>query len=428
VTGFDVAVVGGGPAGMAAAIAASDAGASVVLIDEGSAPGGQIWRDKLGEAPTGTAGRWKERLSRSRATHMFSTSVVDVERHEERFVIAAQSSDGEAAIEAAKLVIATGARERFLPFPGWTLPNVVGVGGAQALLKTGMSVRGNRVVIAGSGPLLLPVAASLAGAGAKLALVAEQTPLRSLIGFTATLWRTPAMLLQAARLRASFLGASYAAGTWVVRANGRDRVESVTVTDGRSQRDLPCDLLCTAFGLVPNTELARLLGCELRRGAVVVDDVQRTSVADVFCAGEPTGIGGVDLSLVEGEIAGAAAAGARMPSGAREQREPLRGYAARLEEAFDPRSEVRRLATPETIACRCEDVRFGDLTVGWSARQAKLYTRAGMGACQGRICGAALECVMGWTADSVRPPIQPARLTTLLADNARTKPRQGVAP
>jgi NADPH-dependent 2,4-dienoyl-CoA reductase/sulfur reductase-like enzyme len=173
-------------------------------------------------------------------------------------------------------------------------------------------------------------------------------------------------------------------------------------------------LLCVAFGLVGNTELARLLGCQTRDGTVIVDDEQATSIQGVFCAGEPTGIGGVDLSLVEGTIAGAVAVGRGVSPALRRRRERMRSYAARLEAAFALRPEVSALATPDTIVCRCEDVRMADLERSWSSRQAKLYTRAGMGACQGRICGAALECLMGWRPDSVRPPIQPARLSTML--------------
>jgi thioredoxin reductase len=411
---FDVAIIGGGPAGIAAAVAAREGKARVALIDEGLAPGGQIWRDKLGATSTGQAGQWKSRLSASGALLFASTSVVDIRRRDEGFAIVAEQSGESLILEARTIVIATGARERFLPFPGWTLPNVFGVGGAQALLKSGMTVRGKRVVIAGSGPLLLPVAASLAGAGADLALVAEQTSLSLLLGYSVSLLRTPAMIAQAIRLRSSFVRTRYASGTWVTQAEGDGCVQSVTVTNGRKTSEIRCDLLCVAFGLVGNTELAKLLGCQTRSGSVIVDDEQATSISGVFCAGEPTGIGGVDLSLVEGAIAGAAAIGRAVSPALRRRRERMRSYAVRLEAAFALRPEVSVLATPDTVVCRCEDVRMADLDRTWNARQAKLYTRTGMGACQGRICGAALECVMGWRPDSVRPPIQPARLSTML--------------
>lgn len=423
---FDVAIVGAGPAGIAAAVAASEAGGRVALIDEGLAPGGQIWREKLGTSAKGVAAQWKARLAASTATLFAQTSVADVQLTSGGFVVVAERAGEPVSIQASSLIIATGARERFLPFPGWTLPNVVGVGGAQALLKSGMSVQGRRVVIAGSGPLLLPVAASLARAGSKLVVVAEQTSLASLARFSASLWRAPKMIAQAIGLRAAFARTRFATGTWVTSASGEGRVQSVTLTDGRTTREVECDLLCAAFGLVPNTELARLLGCELRDGFVVVDDQQATSKPRVFCAGEPTGIGGVDLALVEGTIAGAAAMNRSLDGALRVRRTRLRDYSTRLDASFALRTELLRLATPDTIVCRCEDVRLGDLDRSWTSRQAKLYTRAGMGACQGRICGASLECLMGWASDSIRPPIQPTRLTTMLAAEAASEPHSGV--
>ena len=154
----------------------------------------------------------------------------------------------------------------------------------------------------------------------------------------------------------------------------------------------------------------------LSDGFVRVDERQATTIDDVFCAGEPTGIGGVELSLVEGEIAGRAATGSPISELPIARRGTLRRYAQRLAAAFSLRPDLLTLAKPDTIVCRCEDVRLGDLDAAWSSRQAKLYTRAGMGPCQGRICGAALESMLGWTADSVRPPVQPTRLATMLGE------------
>jgi D-hydroxyproline dehydrogenase subunit alpha len=412
---YDVIVVGAGPAGIAAACRAAESGRRVVVIDEGRGPGGQIWRPSLHALPPSDARRWLSRLDASGADVRHSTSVFDATRNADRTVVMAAESDGRSLeLVSRAVVVATGARERFLPFPGWTLPNVVGVGGAQALLKAGMSVRGRRVVIAGSGPLLLPVAASLASGGAELLLVAEQAPGHAVRKFAMGLWRRPATLVRAAVLRAAFMSTRYSTGTWVTSATGDESVRGVTVTNGETTRTFPCDILCVAFGLVPNVELARLLGCDIVQGAVTVDATQATNVDGVFCAGEPTGIGGVDLSLVEGEIAGFAAAGGSVPQKLVARRAQLRRDAIELDQTFAPRAELRALARPDTIVCRCEDVRLRDLSSNWTARQAKLYVRAGMGPCQGRVCGPALESLMGWTADSVRPPTQPVRLTSLL--------------
>jgi NAD(P)H-nitrite reductase large subunit len=261
------------------------------------------------------------------------------------------------------------------------------------------------------------VAAALARAGANLLLVAEQAPAGVVARFAASLWRRPGLMLRAAACRAAFPGVRYATGTWVTAAEGTSAVQRVTVTDGRRSTTLGCDLLCVGYGLVPSTELARVAGCAVSGGAVVVDARQETSVPGVYCAGEPTGIGGAELSLVEGEIAGLCAAGrdrdaARMLGA----RAALRNAAALMERTFAPRAELRDVCTDDTIVCRCEDVARGAIDPAWCARQAKLYTRAGMGPCQGRICGAALEFIFGWTPDAVRPPIEPILLSTLLAD------------
>jgi NADPH-dependent 2,4-dienoyl-CoA reductase/sulfur reductase-like enzyme len=423
----DAAIVGAGPAGIAAACRIAEAGRTVVILDEGLGPGGQIWRPKLRGLQPKVARHWIARLQATSAILRESTSVYDVARESSgKFVLRAEAAGSAVSVRADRVVLATGARERFLPFPGWTLPNVVGIGGAQALLKTGMDVAGLRIVIAGSGPLLLPVAASLARAGARLWLVAEQASAARVRRFATSLWRRPGTLIQAATLRTSFLRTRYATGTWVTSAAGDAKVRDVTVTNGRTTETIGCDLLCVAFGLVPNTSLARLVGCDVARGTVRVDASLETSVPNVYCVGEPTGVGGVDKALVEGEIAGFAAVGLSVPQGLALRRAALEREMKQLEVAFALRPEVTSLAQPETIVCRCEDVRLRDLDPRWASRQAKLYTRAGMGPCQGRICGAALESMLGWTPDSVRPPVQPTRLDAFLSDPHVSSSPEGV--
>ena len=284
----------------------------------------------------------------------------------------------------------------------------------------GASFAGKAVVIAGSGPLLLPVAASLRAAGARVVLVAEQAPTRDVVRFVAGLWRRPRTLLQAARYRAGFAGTPYRTGHWVVEARGADCVRDVVLTDGHHSQVIACDVLCTGYGLVPNTELARLLGCDLSESGVAVNDAQETSVAGVYCVGEPTGIAGVDVALLEGEIAGLHAAGhAAMTAPFRARRRRASALPERMSRAFALRDELRRLATPETIVCRCESVPLGALDPQSSPRQAKLATRLAMGPCQGRVCGPALGVVFGWPADKVRPPLVPTGAIGALAEVAR---------
>lgn len=419
----DVVVIGAGPAGIAAATRAAESGRTVLLLDESPDVGGQIWRHRAGQPLPGVAHEWMGRLTRSGATVLRGASVVDLAFDAERrgYTVTAEGANGACLVHAHALVLATGARERFIPFPGWTLPGVIGVGAAQALHKTGVSFAGKRVVIAGSGPLLLPVAAMLRAGGARVLLVAEQASRRAVAGFARSLWRRPAVLLQAARYRAAFAGTSYVPGTWIVAARGGARVQEVDLTDGVTVRTIACDVLCAAFGLVPNTEVARLAGCTVMRGSVVVDLRQETDCPGVFCAGETTGIGGMDLSIIEGEIAGLCSAGRDADARSlHARRNRLRSSAEAMERAFAPRAELRTLATPDTIVCRCEDVPCGAIDPTWTMRKAKLYTRAGMGPCQGRVCGAALEFLHGWPADTMRLPCEPALYSTLIADAATT--------
>jgi NADPH-dependent 2,4-dienoyl-CoA reductase/sulfur reductase-like enzyme len=407
-----VAVVGAGPAGIAAAVCAAEAGAEVVLLDEAPRPGGQIWRHRRRQEVKGSARLWLERFERSGAKLLPGAEVVVAER--DRLLAQLSASEQTLEVRADSLILATGARERFLPFPGWTLPNVIGVGAAQSLLKSGASFAGKRVVLAGSGPLLLPAAAALRSGGARVVFVAEQASPTAVNRFARNLLRRPGKLAEAALYRARFLSAPYRTGVWIESAGGDSRVREVTLRGASRSWTFPCDVLCCGFGLVPNVELAYLLGCVVAGDRVPVDERQETSLSGVFCAGEMTGVGGVERALVEGEIAGLSAAGRErearrlLPARAR-----LHAFARSLEETFALRGELARLPGPETIVCRCEDVPLSRIDPSWSRRQAKLITRAGMGPCQGRVCGPALEFLFGRGTDSARPPLRPAPLSAL---------------
>jgi NADPH-dependent 2,4-dienoyl-CoA reductase/sulfur reductase-like enzyme len=409
----DVAVVGAGPAGIAAACRAAEAGASTLVLDEGDAAGGQIYRHRPPNAPEAVR-PWLTRLDRSGARRVGGASVFDAWREGEDVRLLAETNGGALAVSARRLVLATGARELFLPFPGWTLPGVLGAGGAQALWKSGADLRGRTAVVAGSGPLLLPVAASLTRAGARVVLVAEQASWTALAGFGASLVRTPSKMIEAVRHRRGFAKTPYRTGRWIARAEGTERLERVVVTDGSAASEIACNLLAVGYGLSPNVELALLLGCATRGGAAVVDERQWTSVEGVLCAGEPCGVAGVEVALAEGEIAGLSAAG-RTDPGRRllRRRAAGRQLAARMHAAFRLRPALRTLASADALVCRCEDVAVGALAGCASAREAKLSSRAGMGACQGRVCGPALRFLYGWDSDTVRPPARPARIGDL---------------
>jgi len=404
-------IVGAGPAGIAAACGLGEAGEDVLIVDEGPRSGGQIWRHRPGSGPPKAAQAWLARLSATQVRVRHNLTVVDARPDG---TLLGESEAGPVEIRGSRVILATGARELFLPFPGWTLPGVIGVGAAQALVKSGAELRNLEVVLAGSGPLLLPVASLLASQGARVGLIGEQAPLGEVLGFGAGLWRAPGKILEAMRYRSRSLGARYQTGVWAVAAHGDDRVREVVLTDGRRTWTRRCDLLCCSYGLVPNVELARWLGCEIDNGRVVTDEVQQTNQAGFFCVGETTGIGGAELSLVEGEIAAAHISGLAEALPPLEKRRALwRRFSKSLEKAFRPRRELAERVQPETTICRCEDVTCENLDPEWCIRQAKLYTRLGMGPCQGRVCGPAVHYLYGWASDSVRPPLKPCRLATL---------------
>jgi D-hydroxyproline dehydrogenase subunit alpha len=409
---FEVLIVGAGPAGLAAATSAASSGARVALIDDNPTAGGQIWRGGLAYATTSQARHWLTRVSTEAITFFACTRVIS---QVQSGVLLVETPTGAREICFQKLILASGARERFLPFPGWTLPGVMGAGGLQALVKGGLPIAGKRVVVAGSGPLLIAVAAFLKGKGARVQLIAEQTPWSRLGRFGLYLGRSAGKLRQVQRLGWHLRGIPLCANSWIKRAQGGERLEMVTVQRGKRVETLPCDYLACGFGLVSNTELASALGCAIEHGAVQVDAWQQTNCPGIFCAGEATGIGGLDLALLEGQIAGFAATGqteaarALFPARAREQR-----FAKQLADSFALRDELKHLAEPETLVCRCEDVSYGALQERLTWRGAKLQTRCGMGPCQGRICGAATSFLFGWTPDSVRPPVTVARIASLV--------------
>ncbi len=417
IANVEVLVVGAGPAGMAAACCASEAGRKVGVLDDNPSPGGQIWRGESRGLSTPQAAYWFDRLRRSRAEVLCGTRVVG---EAGRGALLVDRDDDISEVRYEKLVLATGARELFLPFPGWTLPNVMGAGGLQALVKGGLPIQGRSVAVAGSGPLLLAVAAYLKRKGARVTLVAEQSPYARLIRFGLNLVAEPVKLREAVRLRWQLAAIPYRTGCWPVAADGDGKLESVTFSDGHKSWQQRCDYLACGFGLVPNLELPLLLGCGVEDGAVKVDPNQQTTIPTVSCAGETTGVGGLDLALAEGQIAGWTAAG--QPERARHlfaARAKALRFKQSLDEAFALRGELKNIATAETLVCRCEDVSFDRLRLHSSWREAKLQTRCGMGPCQGRVCGPAVEYLLGWKAESVRPPILPTPLGRLVGGVAR---------
>ena len=464
-----VLIIGAGPAGLAAARAARERGASVILLDSSDQLGGQFWRHLPDARPSGAERilhhGWNTFRSLSEALEsddgcsiIRSAQVWAIETAPGRagtVHVVVGESDGvgreRLAFSPHTIVLATGAHDRTLPFPGWDLPGVFTGGAAQALAKGERLAVGHRVVVAGAGPFLLPVAASLAGTGSRVLGVFEASRAPALIrGWLSKPWQLIPAAGKGAELAGYLAGQlryriPYRLGHAVVAAHGTDRVEAVTVASVTAdwapikgtERTIAADAVCVSHGFTPRLELAIAAGCALTADRFVqVNDGQGTSVPGVFAAGEITGIGGVDLAMAEGAIAGHLASGGTAADqqlrDAVRRRHTFRGFARRIEAAHGIRPSWPAVLTADTIVCRCEDVSFGRLceiaesTQSRSLRALKLSTRAGLGICQGRICGRSVEELLaarvpgGSLGDDVttdrRPIAAPIRLGELAAD------------
>lgn len=445
----DVLIIGAGPAGLAAAKAALEAGCEVDLVDDNFQSGGQIWRGGGHLQKDQRAKQLAQVLTQSNQLRChFQSKLIHIGGHKDDFTAVLDHTQTPASassrILAKRIIIATGAREVLLPFHGWTLPGVTGAGGLQALAKTGYPVEGKRIVVAGTGPLLLAVAASLVERGAIVTHIVEQSSFAKLRRFTWQLFVSPSKLKQAIQLAWALRKQKYWCDSFVIEAHGTEQLTGVTILKNGIQHSIDCDYLACGYGLAPNLEIAAGLGCEIdyleadqTNGAmpsIRVDETQESSIAGVYCAGETTGVGGVDLSLAEGCIAGHAAAlsltydkhsdstsslAEQELAEAKKQRKHWQKFAQDLHQAFQLRSELKQLCRSDTIVCRCEDVRFEELQTQSDWRSAKLHTRCGMGACQGRVCGNANHILFGWKRDVGRLPLQATSIHNLLAIKAR---------
>lgn len=448
---YDLAVVGAGPAGVAGALSACLAGLDVVLIDGATRPGGQYFRGfgAPNQKIPGSArfARQWETLT-ARAAVLLGHRVWAVERTGDGFAVRCLEGDREErprTVTARALLFATGAHDRPLPFPGWDLPGVLTAGGAQALLKGDLVVAGKRIVVAGTGPFLLPVATGLARAGADVRGVYEANGRLGLA-------RNPLLAagraaealgygLGLARHRIPYLGRHA-----VVEAHGHDALTHVTVArldaDWRplATRTVECDTLAYGYGFIPQIELPVQLGCLARQGAggapvVAVDAGMRTSVPGVYAAGETTGVGGAPLAEAEGRLAGRAAAadlGRHVPPLPALSRRAARlsAFADVLARAYPVRRGWQDWLRDDTLICRCEEVPLSAVREATSlgardARAVKLLARPGMGWCQGRMCGHVVAALVG---DDPEPPRRPIAQPVRLGDLANASPQAPEPP
>ena len=411
----EVLVVGAGPAGLAAAKAAASGGAQVLVLDDNPLSGGQIWRGgPLADLPAAATALQRAVAALPNIRVLQSAKVVGILEVKTLLV---ETDTGALHIRWQTLILCAGARERLLPFPGWTLPGVTGAGGLQALIKGGMPVRGQRVVIAGSGPLLFAVAATARKAGARVLLVAERVSLARVSSFALKLPLWPSKLVQAVQLR----DAAYRTSSTVLSAQGQGQVQSVTVQQGSRTVNLECDRVAVGYGLVPNAALAQALGCSLAPSgdvdAIKVDVHQATSKPGIFAAGECTGIGGCERALAQGSIAGLAAiCQAHKARPFEKDRAYWSAFAAHANTCFTLEEGLKKLPQADTLVCRCEDVSHGTLQRYSSWTEAKIHSRCGMGACQGKVCGTVGQFLYGWQSPEARLPFATARIATLAAE------------
>ncbi|WP_407310707.1 FAD-dependent oxidoreductase [Pseudomonas sp. nanlin1] len=413
----DLLIVGSGPAGLAAAAAAASSGWRIVMVDDNARPGGQIWRHGPGHPPSAALRQRLAVLALANLRYLPATRIV-ASLGTGRLLL--EDSERGFVLDYARLILCCGARERLLPFPGWTLPGVTGAGALQALLKNGLTLRRQApLVVAGSGPLLLASAASARQAGAHVVKVLEQAEGLRVAAFAAQLWRWPGKVAQAAGLATR----AYRCAAHVLEALGERRLQAVRIRVGEREWELPCEHLACGYGLVANTELGRHLGCAVSEDAIAVDAQQRTSVPQVYAAGECTGVGGSELAQIEGRIAGLVASDqAEQAQHLQAQRDHWQAFAKLLQHTFALNPAVLQLAQPDTLLCRCEDVPLHAVAGQPDWATAKLQSRCGMGACQGRICATAAQALFGWPLPAPQVPLVPARIATLLASSSPPEP------
>ena len=445
----DVAVLGAGPAGTGAAIAAAAAGRSVLLIDEAPAAGGQIYRkapDALVAAQPDAGDTDSDRragdalrrdLDGCGAQTAFGWRVWSAMRIERGFRLDAVGADAPHAVEATALLIATGAVERILPFPGWTTPGVFGLAAATTMLKSQRISPGTHVVVAGAGPLLAAVAAGVLKAGAEVAAVVDLNGPAHWLAAAPGLALRPRLAAQGAGwvLRLLQARVSIRFGATVTRAFGDERLEAVEIASidrvlrrrsGAAPIRIEADALCIGHGLAPSTEFPRLMRAECvfdrARGGwrPETDRFGRTSIPALYVAGDGAGILGGQAALLGGRATGAAIA-ADLRGTAPVARASWAGWRARrfgaaMTGLTATNSAVAAQISAETIVCRCEDVTRAEIDAGYDAgardvNQLKHFTRCGMGPCQGRSCGeAAAELLaLRLVADGAVPDVDAGR-------------------
>jgi thioredoxin reductase/bacterioferritin-associated ferredoxin len=438
VRAVDIAIVGAGPAGMAAAVEAAGLGLEVLVLDENPAPGGQIYRSIEEVAGRGGAvwdllgDSYRDGLALAETFRQcgaaFETGAVVWQVDDDGTL--AYSRDGVAGtVRAKRVIVATGAMERAVPIPGWTLPGVMGAGAAQNLLKSAAIIPEGKVVLAGNGPLLLLAA---------LQLVEAAPLLPGALRWAGELKRGLAMRSALRRHGVKLIG-----GVRLHAAEGDGKVERLRYAKGHVETDMPADALLLHEGVVPNVQIPRQMRCDhgwyapQRYWRPVTDDWGATSVDVLAVAGDGGVIFGAKSAAAGGRLAAFDTA-RRLGVIDDSKRNALADAAWREKHRNDTlRPFLDRLFRPKqhcphedaAIVCRCEEVTAGEIRDcvakgAMGPNQMKAFLRCGMGPCQGRLCGlSVVETIAearGMTPEQVgyyriRPPIKPVTLGELAA-------------
>lgn len=424
---YELAIIGAGPAGIEAAISACESGVKTILIDLFPLAGGQYYKplpaaynaskktstEKEGESLI-------NRLEKLPIKQLYDTLNWGIFKEEngEGFQVTLYGRGVPDQIHARRLILSNGAYDTPVAFPGWTLPGVITSGAAQSLLKNQRIAPFRRVLVTGTGPMLLSVAAHLIEAGVEVVDICEANRFNpNMILYGLTLVKEWQRLKEGAGYLSSLYRGktAYKMGWTIIEARGKEQVEEAVIakTDDNGnpisgkEQTFSVDTVVCGYGLTPNTSLARMIGCKLihhpQRGGWIPwrDKTFQTSVAGVYMAGDCSGIGGAENARLEGFITGCAIACESGHISQQKMDEILarfkpqlaqqRRFGQMLGKFFSPLPGLNSLAHDETILCRCEEIRLGDVkaAVAAGARtigEVKMITRSGMGNCQGRMC------------------------------------------
>jgi len=464
----EICVIGGGPAGMTAAIEAADVGSKVLLIDERRKLGGQIFRQFPNEFLINEKSLQKNSLDKE--YHSGKNLINELKRYQDRITVLSDAfvwgifpgkeialikNQKSLTVICQKLILAEGVYERPLPFPGWTLPGVFSAGGTQNILKNQRVLPGRRFLLSGTGPLQLVLAHQLINSGAEVVAVLEASThiqLKQMLSLFKQLKLVKDGIKYLNTLRREKV--PFIRGHTIVKAHGEKGVTGATYVKldqnwkpiGNTEVDVEVDTICLGFGFISSTRLSRLCECEHRYDSLlncwvpVHDENMETSVNGIFVAGDCAGVAGHLVAVEEGRIAGIRAAqklgyidsksaDSKIGRNAK-KRKKMRVFQTAVNEISSIRPGLYYRITDDTIVCRCEELTAGEIKANLpnnssDLNELKRVTRFGMGNCQGRFCESIVSQMMAMETNipiekliplRYRPPIKPISLSTFLAE------------